>query len=299
MSEETNQSNAEKLANKRIILQIENLTKKFDEIIAVNDVSFEVKEGEIVGIIGANGSGKTTLFNMLSGVHKPTSGKIFAVQRSLSFNQKIKKKIIYPFSLIKNLMKQREERLIDGRYALDIGGMRPDLIINEFGIARTFQIVRPFKFLTTQENVTVPHIPRNLFAGPSKLKSDGLRSLLAVDLGEKKNYPALILPHGDLKRLDIARTLACDPIIILLDEPFSGLSTEDAFRVTQLIKRANEEFGATIMIVEHKLKLLSNLVKRIVVLDQGSMIASGTPAEIAKDKRVIDAYLGKEASHIA
>ena len=106
-----------------------------------------------------------------------------------------------------------------------------------------------------------------------------------VDLGEKKNYPALILPHGDLKRLDFTRTIATNSKIILLDEPFSGLSVEDSFRVTQLIKKANKEFGVTILIVEHKLRLLGNLVNRIIVLDQGSIIADGTPTEISQDKR--------------
>ncbi len=366
------------------VLKIEGLTKKFDEITAVNNVNFELEQGEILGIIGSNGSGKTTLFNMISGVHQPTEGNIFAVQNELSLNQKIKRKITIPillsaiffalniifsifsemdpdpvkqnspfrklvskivnstlegftsfagivhplfarattFTLIYVLVvviivviftivgiptnkipefsfPKRASIILDGKEAFDVGGMRPDVITNEFGIARTFQIVRPFKYLSCQDNATVPHVPRNMLTRPSKLKAYGMRSLLDVDLGEKKNYPAIILPHGDLKRLDISRTLACNPKIILLDEPFSGLGAEDSFRVTQLIKRANVELGTTIMIVEHKLKLLSNLVTRIIVLDQGSVIASGTPKEISENKEVIAAYLGKEASHIA
>ncbi|OLS20741.1 MAG: Lipoprotein-releasing system ATP-binding protein LolD [Candidatus Heimdallarchaeota archaeon LC_2] len=328
MSEEIKEqpNKSDELVESDTVLRIENLTKKFDEIVAVNNVSFDVKKGEILGIIGANGSGKTTLFNLISGVHDPTTGKIFAIQQTRTTSQNFKYEILRPFiSLFNGIIylfitlisfvlfpfdladfkdrsknkRKRETALLNGRNSVDIGGMRSDLIVNEFGIARTFQIVRPFKFLTTHENVTIPHVPRKTFASPAKLKSDGLRSLLDVDLGEKKNYPAFILPHGDLKRLDISRTLACDPEIILLDEPYSGLGSEDSFRITQLIKRANEEFGVTIMIVEHKLKFLSKLVTRIIVLDQGTVIAVGTPKEISENKKVISAYLGTEASQIA
>jgi branched-chain amino acid transport system ATP-binding protein len=177
-------------------------------------------------------------------------------------------------------------------------GKRTDHIVRHFGLARTFQIVRPFKLMSTLDNAKIAHIPNNTFAKSSALNRAAVSSLLEVDLGEKKNYPALILPHGDLKRLDFARTTATDSKIILLDEPFSGLSAEDSFRVTQLIKNANEDRNVTILLVEHKLRLLANLVSRIIVLDQGSVIADGTPEEVAQDKQVIASYLGEEASEI-
>lgn len=280
----------DQIADQETVLKVDNLTKKFDEIVAVNRVSFEVTRGEILGIIGANGSGKTTLFNLISGVHDPTNGRIYGIRKKKSILQ-----------VLIDIISFRKKHVIDfdGNVAENIERRTPNDLVNNFGIVRTFQIVRPFKFLTTQENVTVPHVPRKPFASPSGLKTASIRSLLDVDLGEKKNYPAFILPHGDLKRLDIARALACDPIIILLDEPYSGLGAEDSFRLTQLIKRANQEFGVTIMIVEHKLKFLANLVTRIIVLDQGSVLAIGTPKEISENKTVISAYLGKEASHIA
>ncbi len=274
----------------RKVLSIEKLTKKFNEFVAVDNVSFDVYEGEVLGIIGSNGSGKTTLFNMISGVLEPTSGSIFAEQQSR-------------FSLFDfpSLLKTRFSKRVrwEDRTAVDIGGQSPHIVLNKFGIARTFQIVKPFKQVTTLENVTIPHIPQNFMAKPSTLKSRAIRSLLSVDLGEKQKYPAVILPHGDLKRLDFARAMATNPRLLLLDEPFGGLSSQDAFRVTQLIKNANKEYGVTIMIVEHKLKLLANLVTRIVVLDHGQVIAMGTPKEIAKNKDVIEAYLGVEADHIA
>ncbi len=272
------------------VLSIEKLTKKFNEFVAVDNVSFDVQEGEILGIIGSNGSGKTTLFNMISGVLEPTSGSIFAEQQSR-----------YSLFDFPALLKTRFSKKVrwGERTAVDIGGQSPHIVLNKFGIARTFQIVKPFKQVTTLENVTIPHIPQNFFAKPSTLKSRAIRSLLSVDLGEKQKYPAVILPHGDLKRLDFARAMATNPRLLLLDEPFGGLSSQDAFRVTQLIKNANKEYGVTIMIVEHKLKLLSNLVTRIVVLDHGQVIAMGTPKEISKNKDVIEAYLGVEADHIA
>ena len=167
--------------------------------------------------------------------------------------------------------------------------------ISKLGIARTFQLVRPFKYLSTLENTTVPHIPKNIFAKSSTLKNKATWSLITVDLAEKKNYPAFILPHGDLKRLDFARAMATQPRLLLLDEPFAGLSHEEAFRVERLILDSNER-GMTIVIVEHKLKILMRLVKRVLVLHQGKLIGEGTPQEIAKNKEVITAYLGTEAT---
>lgn len=276
-------------SGENIILRVRGLTKKFNEVIAVNDVDFHVIEGEVLGIIGSNGSGKTTLFNMISGVMNPTNGKIFAMQI-------VKFKFHEIYDLIRN--KFREKTNFGNGIGVNISGYKPHIILNKFGIVRTFQIVRPFKYMTSLENVTVPNIPRYTFSSPTKLKSESMRSLLSVDLGEKQKYPAIILPHGDLKRLDFARAMSTKPKILLLDEPFSGLSSQDAFRVTQLIKNVNEEYGVTIIIVEHKLKLLANLVTRIMVLDQGRKIAEGTPKEISQNKVVIAAYLGKEASHI-
>ncbi|MHA2091384.1 MAG: ABC transporter ATP-binding protein C-terminal domain-containing protein [Candidatus Kariarchaeaceae archaeon] len=180
----------------------------------------------------------------------------------------------------------------------DITGKSPDQIVRDYGISRTFQIVRPFKHLDALSNVIVPHVPLQRISKPSKLRATAMSSLLEVDLGEKKSYPALILPHGDLKRLDFARAAATGAKILLLDEPFSGLSAEDGFRITQLIKNANKDLGVTILIVEHKLRLLSGLVDRIVVLDQGKLLAIGTPDEISRNQEVIKSYLGMEASEI-
>jgi branched-chain amino acid transport system ATP-binding protein len=144
----------------------------------------------------------------------------------------------------------------------------------------------------------VPHVPNYLTSRPSTLKNRATWSLITVDLAEKKNYPAFILPHGDLKRLDISRAMAVQPELLLLDEPFAGLSVEESFRIEHLIKESREK-GMTIAIVEHKLGILMRLVDRVIVLDQGRLIGQGTPKEIANNEEVIAAYLGKEAVQYA
>ncbi|UCE13024.1 MAG: ABC transporter ATP-binding protein [Candidatus Heimdallarchaeota archaeon] len=242
--------------DENILLEIKNLSKHFEGLKAVDQVSFSIKPAELIGVIGPNGAGKTTLFNLLTGFLKPTAGEIF-------FNGK------------------------------NITGW-PPFKISKIGIARTFQLVRPFRFLDALENAMVPHIPQNILAKSSTLRNKAIWSLITVDLAEKKNYPAFILPHGDLKRLDIARSFAVQPRLLLLDEPFSGLSYEEAFRIQRLIRDAHEK-GMSIVIVEHKLKILMKLVERVLVLDRGRLIGEGSPKEIANNVEVINAYLGTEA----
>jgi len=240
-----------------VLLEAKNLSKHFEGIKAVDKVSFSLMPGELVGIIGPNGAGKTTLFNVLTGFLKPERGSVI---------------------------------IFDGH---DITGW-PTFKVAKLGIARTFQLVRPFKMLDALENTTVAHIPKNFFSKSSTLRNKALWSLITVDLAEKKNYPAFILPHGDLKRLDFARSMAAQPRLLLLDEPFSGLSHEEGFRVQRLIREAHEK-GMTIAIVEHKLKILMKLVQNVLVFHEGKLIAEGTPQEIANNELVISAYLGTEA----
>jgi branched-chain amino acid transport system ATP-binding protein len=245
----------------KTIIEVKNLSKHFKGLKAVDKVNFKIKSGELIGIIGPNGAGKTTLFNLLSGFLKPEKGS---------------------------------KMLLNGK---SIVGKSPYKIA-KLGIARTFQLVRPFKFLNALENAMVPHVPNYLTSRPSTLKNRATWSLITVDLAEKKNYPAFILPHGDLKRLDISRAMAVQPELLLLDEPFAGLSVEESFRIEHLIKESREK-GMTIAIVEHKLGILMRLVDRVIVLDQGRLIGQGTPKEIANNEEVIAAYLGKEAVQYA
>jgi branched-chain amino acid transport system ATP-binding protein len=246
------------IESRDVILEAKNLSKHFEGLKAVDKVNFTVNAGDLIGIIGPNGAGKTTLFNLLTGFLKPERGS----------------KIIF-----------REK---------NIAGWSPSKIA-KLGIARTFQLVRPFKFLNALDNAKVPHIPRNFISKPSTLKNKATWSLITVDLAEKKNYPAFILPHGDLKRLDFARSMAVEPRLLLLDEPFAGLSHEEGFRVQRLIQESHEK-GMTIIIVEHKLKILMKLVEKVLVLHQGRLIGEGTPQEIANNEEVIAAYLGTEAA---
>lgn len=245
-----------------ILLDVNKLSKQFEGLKAVDNVSFKVRPGELIGIIGPNGAGKTTLFNLLTGHLKADSGG----------------KIVF--------------KLRNGDQK-DITEWSP-FKIAKAGLIRTFQQARPFRMLDTLDNVKVPHVPKNMYSRPSTLKNKATWSLITVDLAEKKNYPAIILPQGDLKRLDFARAMAAQPHLLLLDEPFAGLSLEEAFRVERAIKEASEK-GMTITIVEHKLRILMRLVQRILVLDQGKLIANGTPKEISKNSKVISAYLGTEA----
>jgi branched-chain amino acid transport system ATP-binding protein len=255
MSINTSQDNTSNPEND-VIIETKNLSKHFEGLKAVDQVNFSIRAGELVGIIGPNGAGKTTLFNLLTGFLTPTGGDI----------------------------------LFEGK---KINGW-PPFKISKLGIARTFQLVRPFRFLSALENAMVPHIPKNLLVKSSTLRNKATWSLITVDLAEKKNYPAFILPHGDLKRLDLARSFAVQPRLLLLDEPFSGLSFEEAFRIQRLIRDAHEK-GMAIAIVEHKLKILMKLVERVLVLDQGKLIGQGTPKEIVNNEKVIIAYLGTEA----
>ena len=239
-----------------IILQVKNLTKRFGGLTAVNDVSFEIERGSLVGLIGPNGAGKTTVFNLISGFEKVSSGTIW----------------------------------FDG---VNITKYSPYKRVKQ-GITRTFQIVRPLRLLTCLDNVIVGcESPRG------KARSEGIgvdqlaSSILAsVGLIDKARIPPIILPFGDLKKLEIARALASNPELILLDEPFSGLSHEEQMIIVELIKQLNYE-GYTIIIAGHVLRELMALLPRVLVMHQGKLIADGPPEEIANIKIVIEAYLGR------
>ncbi len=254
MSEETQEEqNSQNFISNEIILSVNSLKKTFEGLIAVNDVSFEIKKGEILGIIGPNGAGKTTLFNLLTGYLKPDHGKIVFKNKNITGKSSSK--------------------------------------IAKIGMARTFQQARPFKMLSATQNTLVAHASRNIYQTPKTLKNRAIWSLLTVDLAEKKNYPALILPQGDLKRLDFARAMALNPDLLLLDEPFAGVSVEEAFRIERIIKESRNN-GMTSIIVEHKLNILMKLVDRVIVINQGKILANGTPKEIVTNNEVISAYLG-------
>jgi branched-chain amino acid transport system ATP-binding protein len=238
------------------MLEVRNLTKRFGGLTAVNDVSFEIERGSLVGLIGPNGAGKTTLFNLISGFEKPSAGVI----------------------------------RFDG---VDITGLKPFQIVS-MGMARTFQLVRPFRYMTLLDNVTVGCLSPRGKAASEDVGIDQYAStiLSSVGLIDKARVPPLVLPHGDLRRLEMARALASNPQMLLLDEPFSGLAREESENIGKLVKNLVEE-GVTIFVTGHVMRELMTLAPRVLAMHQGKLIADGTPKEVANNKTVVEAYLGK------
>jgi len=239
-----------------VLLEVKNLTKKFGGLTAVNDFSFDIMQGEFVGLIGPNGAGKTTVFNLISGFEKPTSGKI----------------------------------RFDG---IDITGMRPYKIVN-LGLARTFQLVRSFKFLSLLDNITVACLSQRGKEVSKEIGTDEYASsvLAAVGLVDKARIPPIIVPHGDLRKLQIGKAIATNPKLLLLDEPFSGLSFEETVGIIDLIKKLHSD-GVTILMTGHVLRELMALVPRVIAMHQGKFIMDGSPQDVANNKIVLEAYLGR------
>ncbi len=247
--------------------EVEHVTKHFGGLVAVNDVSFQVSRDEIVGLIGPNGAGKTTLIRCLLGILKPDSGKI-------TFKGE------------------------------DITKRRPWEIVQR-GMVGTFQVVKPFRHLPIIANVMVGCLcPRITKQGEwvKRTEVKARDALEFVGIADLALEPASILSHGDLKRLEVARAIATDPELMLLDEPFGGLNPAETELVARSIKRLHKggrfgrlhSEGPAMLIIEHKLSELMKIVDRVVVLNFGEVLAQGTPEEISKNKQVIEAYTGKE-----
>jgi branched-chain amino acid transport system ATP-binding protein len=238
------------------LLEIENVSKAFGGVLAINGVSFDLHEGEVLGLIGSNGAGKSTLFNLITGIFKPDTGKI-------RFNKK------------------------------DITGIAPYKICQN-GIARTFQLVKPFSRLTSLENVMVGRAygsqpARNI--KQSRIESE--QALVLTGLGDKQARVAGMLSLMDRKRLEIARALATKPQLLLLDEMMAGLNPAELDDAIQLIK-AIRDSGISLIVVEHVMKVIMGISDRLVVLKVGEKIADGAPHEVASNRQVIEAYLGEK-----
>ena len=271
------------------ILRLENVTMQFGGVVAVNNLSMEVNEGEIVSLIGPNGAGKTTVFNVITGVYEATNGRIDFEDNLLITN--------YPKGKMKKLYAGENK----GVYKSSVV-KTPDKI-TKLGIARTFQNIRLFKTMTVLENVLVAmHMRRtsNLFTATLMLnkkeeaafKAEALELLKKVGLYELRDELATSLPYGKQRHLEIARALATKPTLLLLDEPAAGMNPQETEELTAFIHSIRKTFGLTILLIEHHMNLVMDISDRIYVIDFGKLIADGTPNEIQFNQKVIDAYLG-------
>ncbi|HEY4139791.1 MAG TPA: ABC transporter ATP-binding protein [Pseudolabrys sp.] len=237
------------------LLKVESISKRFRGLVAVDHLSFEAPQGGIFAIIGPNGAGKTTLFNMIAGVYTPDGG-------SITFNG---------------------ER---------IDGLTPDKVCRR-GIGRTFQIVRPFPALSVEDNVIVGALLRRPHVVDAR--AHALDVLRRLDLYDKRAQRAASLTLPDRKRLEVARALATDPKLLLLDEVMAGLRPTETDRMVAILRDLNKETGLTIVLIEHVMRAVMALAGQILVLNHGKPIAQGEPQSVVRDKAVIDSYLGAEA----
>jgi branched-chain amino acid transport system ATP-binding protein len=238
------------------LLSLEAVSKRFRGLVAVDNVSFDVPQGALFAVIGPNGAGKTTLFNMIAGSMTPDAGSITFAGAA-------------------------------------INGLTADAVCRR-GIARTFQIVRPFPALTVEDNVIVGALLRRSHVGAARDHAQAL--LRRLELFDKRNQLASTLTLPDRKRLEVARALATEPRLLLLDEVMAGLRPTETDRMVAILRELNRESGLTILLIEHVMRAVMALASTVLVLNHGIAIAAGTPAEVVRDPAVVQSYLGAEVA---
>ena len=271
------------------VLKIENATMQFGGVVAVDNLNLEINRGEIVALIGPNGAGKTTAFNVVTGVYQPTNGAVWFQGEKIIEN--------HPQGKMKKLYKGQH----NGEYT-HVLAPTPDKV-TKLGLARTFQNIRLWKSQTVFDNVLIAKHCRstsNVFSATFRLnrkeeaaQREHVAELLnTVGLYDVKDELATSLPYGKQRRLEIARALATEPKLLLLDEPAAGMNPQETDELTAFIGEIRDKFHLTVFLIEHHMDLVMDISDRIYVLDFGKLIAEGTPAEIQNNQRVIDAYLG-------
>ena len=273
----------------RNVLHVENVTMQFGGVVAVNNLSMDINEGEIVALIVPNGAGKTTAFNCITGVYEPTNGRVDFMGKTIVEN--------YPTGKMKRAYAGENA----GLYTKQI--VRTPDKITSLGIARTFQNIRLFKSQTVFDNVLIAmHMRRtsNVFTATFRLnlkeehamREEAMELLKIVGLDGVANELATSLPYGQQRRLEIVRALATHPKLLLLDEPAAGMNPQETEELGVFIKEIKDKFGLTVFMIEHHMNLVMGISDRIYVIDFGKQIAEGTPREVRDNPAVIAAYLG-------
>ncbi len=277
------------MAEKKNILHLQDITMQFGGVVAVDNLTMDVNEHEIVALIGPNGAGKTTAFNAITGVYEPTNGAIFFNGEKVIEN--------HPQGKMKKLYAGEN----NGKYTHKMI-KTPDQL-TKLGMARTFQNIRLFNSMTVFDNVlTAKHLRRtsNVFTATlhlnhkeeAQMRKDTMDLLELVDLADVKDELATSLPYGKQRKLEIARALATNPTLLLLDEPAAGMNPQETEELTEFIHFIRDKFDLTILLIEHHMNLVMDISDRIYVIDFGKEIAQGVPSEIQSNQKVIDAYLG-------